>query len=460
MSGTGRRWLVLAGLAVAAFVTPLAALAADVDVTKTADTNDGVCDADCSLREAIDSANANDTILIPAGTFTVDSELVIDKSLTLQGGGQFDTIVQAAASPGIAGHRIFKLGTNFNVALLDMTIRHGATFGSNGGAILIQGGFGTLDIIRCNVVHNEVNADDPTNGGQGAGGAIFSSGGGLITIRNSNIADNRVTANGGNLGGTGSGGAGFTGPVTIIDSSVVRNTISALGSVANGAASGGAFFSGVVILTNSTASLNGIRAGAASGGAFFAGPTTVSSATVTDNFIEANAASGAAFFATTVTMRNSILAGNLIRGVISNCFFNPTSAGYNLIDDATGCDPPTVGDQYGSSGALIDPRLGPLAFNGGTTETRALLFDSPAIDAANPTGCIDHNGNLLTTDQRGFSRPVDGNNDGVPVCDIGAFEFGDTLAPAPAVGPLGLLAVVAGLFTLAARRLRIQSPRA
>ena len=30
--------------------------AANLTVTKTADTNDGVCDADCSLREAISAA--------------------------------------------------------------------------------------------------------------------------------------------------------------------------------------------------------------------------------------------------------------------------------------------------------------------------------------------------------------------------------------------------------------------
>ena len=43
-------------------------------VTKTADTNDGTCDADCSLREAIVAANAAggaDTITLPAGTYTL-----------------------------------------------------------------------------------------------------------------------------------------------------------------------------------------------------------------------------------------------------------------------------------------------------------------------------------------------------------------------------------------------------
>ena len=48
--------------------------AATFTVTKTADTNDGICDGDCSLREAIIAANANpgaDTIILPAGIYTL-----------------------------------------------------------------------------------------------------------------------------------------------------------------------------------------------------------------------------------------------------------------------------------------------------------------------------------------------------------------------------------------------------
>lgn len=44
----------------------ISAQAATFTVTKTADTNDNVCDRDCSLREAITAANnspANDTII-------------------------------------------------------------------------------------------------------------------------------------------------------------------------------------------------------------------------------------------------------------------------------------------------------------------------------------------------------------------------------------------------------------
>jgi len=59
-----------------------------------------------------------------------------------------------------------------------------------------------------------------------------------------------------------------------------------------------------------------------------------------------------------------------------------------------------------------DPILGPLADNGGFTQTHALLPGSSAIDAGNsdPAVCPD-------TDQRGVARPI-GNG-----CDIGAYEF-------------------------------------
>ena len=66
--------------------------------------------------------------------------------------------------------------------------------------------------------------------------------------------------------------------------------------------------------------------------------------------------------------------------------------------------------------------LGPLANNGGPTQTHALVVGSPAIDAGNPNGCLDNAGMLLPTDQRGFARHVDANNDGTVRCDIRAYE--------------------------------------
>ena len=101
-----------------------------------------------------------------------------------------------------------------------------------------------------------------------------------------------------------------------------------------------------------------------------------------------------------------------------------TSQGHNLIGDNSGATiTPTTGDQIGTSASPIDPKLGPLANNGGPTQTRALLPGSPgspAIDAGddcvlNDT-CSPALGFSLTTDQRGFMRKAGAH------VDIGAVE--------------------------------------
>ena len=74
----------------------------------------------------------------------------------------------------------------------------------------------------------------------------------------------------------------------------------------------------------------------------------------------------------------------------------------------------------GTIDAPLDAVLGPLADNGGPTQTHALLSGSPAIDAGNNSLAVDFDGNQLLTDQRGtgFDRIFDGT------VDIGALEFG------------------------------------
>jgi hypothetical protein len=91
-----------------------------------------------------------------------------------------------------------------------------------------------------------------------------------------------------------------------------------------------------------------------------------------------------------------------------------TSEGYNLSSDNT-CNFNGPGDMNN-----INPKLGKLGNYGGRTQTIPLFSGSPAIDAGNPNGCTDGNGNLLKTDQRGKPRP-DPEDNGVG-CDIGAYE--------------------------------------
>jgi len=83
--------------------------------------------------------------------------------------------------------------------------------------------------------------------------------------------------------------------------------------------------------------------------------------------------------------------------------------------------------------SFTDPKLGPLANNGGPTLTMALLPGSPAIDAGNTSVAS-------ATDQRGFPRPA-----GL-AADIGAFEYGSVM-PTIAVsrsGATGLNILVSG----------------
>lgn len=65
--------------------------------------------------------------------------------------------------------------------------------------------------------------------------------------------------------------------------------------------------------------------------------------------------------------------------------------------------------------------LGPLADNGGGTNTVALLRGSSAIDAGYSGGCFDAESRLIIVDQRHHPRPVGA------ACDVGAYEYSDVI---------------------------------
>lgn len=203
-----------------------------------------------------------------------------------------------------------------------------------------------------------------------------------------------------------SGGAIYSASTTGLD---IRNSTFDNNS-AN--AYGGAILSeGAIFVHNSTFIYN--VAGQGGGGVSAVNGTYVNS-TFTDNF---------ASFGTavqddqTVTLQNTIL-GNSTGGV---CAVNGVSANSknNLIKaaDGGGC-----GLTDGSNGNKVgvDPKLDALADNGGATFTAALLAGSPAIDAGDNTLCAADPINNL--DQRGSTRPTDGDGNITATCDIGAFE--------------------------------------
>ena len=127
----------------------------------------------------------------------------------------------------------------------------------------------------------------------------------------------------------------------------------------------------------------------------------------------------------TLILNNSVIAGNQapVAPEIANTSIL-TANNFNLFGangnaGVTGFTPGPTDIVPSVSLAQI---LAPLNNNGGPTDTHALVAGSPAIDAGNPSGCRDNAGMLLPTDQRGFLRLDDGNNDGTARCDIGAYE--------------------------------------
>lgn len=110
-------------------------------------------------------------------------------------------------------------------------------------------------------------------------------------------------------------------------------------------------------------------------------------------------------FNSNLIARNSIIARNTVDGAAADCALtNTTSSDHNLSSDSS------CGFTDAGSIRNADPKLGPLADNGGPTDTLALQTGSPAIDAGDNAVCP-------ATDQIGTARPQN------VVCDIGAFEL-------------------------------------
>lgn len=180
-------------------------------VDTVADTS-GICAADnasgnsnCSLRSAIESANANpgaDIVQVPDGTYLLNSG-----SGSLTASGEDLQIIGNAASPsavvidGVNQARVFDLfgsgSGDVNVELRGLTIQNGvANDGSGGGGILVGADINLL--VNNVVLQNNVAADmPPSQGTESSGGAIQAQGN--LTILDSVLRNNQATLNGGGV---------------------------------------------------------------------------------------------------------------------------------------------------------------------------------------------------------------------------------------------------------------------
>jgi len=361
----------------------------------------------CSLRAAIMEANAiggssAHYIYLLAGkihTLSLDTDggghvtdagpstddLDITANIVIM--GNFATIQRTGSctiddSAATGEFRIFEVHSGGKLTLQDVTVRDGCADGlvDNGGGIAVQSG-GELTVINSALTGHRA---------RNQGGGIYSNG--TVTILDSTLAGNSAFDGGGVLNGLGV-------TMTIRNSTFSGNTAGNTG--------GGINNYGTLTLTNSTLSSN--SAGGAGGGIWQIGNMAkLSFVTVAENSgkgIVVNSNSS------TLQIRHSIVAKN----TGGNCEVIGTfiPSGNNFADDNT-CT---------GFAALTPSTLGPLASNGGATQTHALFPGCQAINAA--SDCQDLEGNTVHSDQRGVLRPQPSGGN----CDAGAYERDDTTPP-------------------------------
>jgi CSLREA domain-containing protein len=408
---------------------PPAALAAGpILVTTTADEY-GANPGACSLREAIDAANTNaafggcaagspgaDTITFGVnGTFRLtiagrddDSnatgDLDIAEDLTITGNGSSQTIIDGNGIDEILDTYASGSSTPITLNISGVTIQNGD---SNGGSFDGPGGLyidydDTVHITASRFANNtaEINA-----------GAIDNRG--TLTIVDSEFTGNHSTNQGGAIT--------TVGPTTITGSTFSGNQGQFGGAIWANVASGQQ-----VSIANSTVSGNSTLAGGKGGGVYANsgndGTIALINVTIAGNTASGDGGGIANDGPGPFNIGSTLIGNNSASGTGPDCAAASGAAaldalGNNLIEQPAGCviGGTTTGDITG-----IDPNLGPLANNGGPTLTHALLIGSPAIDGG-PATCAAAPVNGV--DQRGQPRP------GGAKCDIGAYEFSDTVPP-------------------------------
>ncbi|MEI6169127.1 MAG: choice-of-anchor Q domain-containing protein [bacterium] len=434
------------------------------------DSNDGsLAHPFATLKKAVSvaRANNNDTINVLAGTYTESNIVVNGKTVTIQGAGKTNTIVQGAVAPfsGVNQYIFWMTGSQ-TMALRDMTIRYGDyTNGTPQGSAIYSTVPG-LYVTGCSLVSNNMVSANTV-----AGGSALSLGGGpaaRATVLNCDVIGNTVKAvpGAGSYGGgiavwqslvisngifsgnvATNGGALYVNPgcpsLSVYDSSFNGNSANIYGGAVMVDRATNTLFQGCSFISNSVINSGGgleVEASAtaytylinctfagntAGGGGGFLGHYDSRARIYNCTFVgnTAGTGGGAAMAhctswvidSTIMASNNATTAPDLDQGdgvnlhAVTNCLIGNNSGCATIfpagLPNAKGC-------YVGTAGTNLNPLVGVPSDNGGPTWTCALLPGSPAIDHGdNPLG--------LDWDQRGYKH--------VRVfkaqCDIGAFEF-------------------------------------
>jgi len=388
--------LIIIGLMLSQFIAPNHEIkAATFTVTNLDDAGPG------SLRQAILDANSSagaDTITFSVtGTITLATNLpTITGDLTITGPGVSNlTIVgddvvndPTGTDPNDLLRSGFIIQTGRTVNVSGIRLLNG--YGDRGGAIQ---NLGTVNLSNCLITSGK---------GRYEGGGIYNAPGAIATINNCEVNTNNLEVNS-------RPGAGISnyGTMTITNSTFSGN---------NSARGGAIYNEGLLTITNSTFSGNDasvvMAVGAGAGLYNAGGAVQINHTTFSANKSGTGADLGAAIHVVggSVTVTASIVA-NSING--DNCHGTIINGGYNVEYPGTSC----------GFSIQVDPLLGPLTSNGGTTRNHALTIGSSAIDTVPAASCT------VTRDQRNVTRPIDGDGNGTPDCDSGSYEAPVVVAP-------------------------------
>lgn len=366
--------------------------------------NSAIGSSPASLGGPPGAAGFGSAIVSTGGQLTLESSVVSD-NLAEGGAGQ------DGFSSGSGGNGVGTVVTGSSpLKVFDTTFTNNVVSGGGGGDVEAAGSVGG-------------------GGGNALGGAIL--GNAEVTVRGSTFVGNHVTGGNGGSSSNGTGGspgfaqgaaiAAFGPTLKVVDSTFVDNVATAgLGG------------------SGSTPGPDGIAIGGAISAEGNPGsPVSVNLAS--DTFSGNQALSpqpdfgGNLFldYVSPAVVENSIFEGTNPTGPGSNCRIGVTivsGSGHNLEN--------TSPSQCGFSAANHDligqsADLGPLADNGGSTQTMLPSASSPVIGAGGT--CTDPTTDPvspLTVDQRGAPRPV-----GRP-CDIGAVQLPIPLSTkAPSISP-------------------------